>query len=47
MFSEGWKKMDSGQEKTLESLNFLVDTAKIRPLKLLSNTSENGGSYKV
>ena len=26
---------------------FLVDTAKIRPLKLLSNTSENGGSYKV
>ena len=32
-----------GQEKTLKSKNCSVDTAKIRTLKLFSNSGKNGG----
>ena len=43
--SEGWKNKEFGREKTLESLNFLVDTEKLRSFKLFSNTIKNGGYY--
>ena len=40
------KNKDSGQEKTLESMNF-NGTAKIRTLKLFRNSSKNGGHLYV
>ena len=40
------KNIDSGQEKTLDWW-ILMDTAKIRTLKLFSNSSKNGGHLYV
>ena len=43
MFTEGWKKKDWSREDN-RGTELLVDTAKIRILKLFSNTSKNGGA---